>query len=91
MVYCDRGYGHPSGRPRVSHPATYCSSTPRMQNPLLARWHAHLHGLVTSIHEISGLGNIQHKPAPMITIAANLGPDLSTKALGYDQAGIDCR
>jgi hypothetical protein len=27
-----------------------------MQNPALARWHAHLHGLVKSIHEISGLG-----------------------------------
>ena len=54
MVYCDRGYGHPSGRARVSHPATYCSSTPRIRFPAVARWHAHLYGLATQNHERSG-------------------------------------
>ena len=56
MVCCDRGYGRPSWRPRVSPPATYCLSTPRVRVPAVARLHAHLHGLVTTIHEMSGLG-----------------------------------
>ena len=43
-------------RPRVSCPATYPSGTPRAQHPAVARWHAHLHGLATAIHETSGLG-----------------------------------
>ena len=51
----DRGYGRPSGRPRVADPATYCSSTPRIQPPAVARWHTLFHGLATGIHEISGL------------------------------------
>ncbi len=51
IACCDRGYGRPSGRPRVSDPATYCSSTPRIQPPAVARWHAHLHGLATPIRE----------------------------------------
>jgi len=68
MVYCDRGYGHPSGRARISHPATYCSSTPRMQNPALARSHAHLHGLVTSIHEIAGLGWHSQECSSVVTL-----------------------
>ena len=51
----DRGYGRPSGRPRVSHPATYYSSTPRMRDPAVARWQAHLHGLATPSRELSGL------------------------------------
>ena len=42
----------PSWRPRVSAPATYRSGTPRDQDPAVARWHAHLHGLATAIHEI---------------------------------------
>ncbi len=29
--------------------------TPRNQHPAVARWHAHLRGLATAIHEISGL------------------------------------
>jgi hypothetical protein len=33
----------------------YRSGTPRDQNPAVARWHAHLRGLATAIHEISGL------------------------------------
>ncbi|MFA9434743.1 MAG: hypothetical protein ACERKR_08720, partial [Deltaproteobacteria bacterium] len=41
---------------RVSAPATYRSGTPRNQHPVVARWHAHLRGLATAIHEISGLG-----------------------------------
>jgi hypothetical protein len=57
MACCDRGYDRPSGRPRVSDPATYCSSTPRIQPPAVARWHNLLHGLATTIHEITGLGN----------------------------------
>jgi hypothetical protein len=52
---CDRGYARPSGRPRVSDPATYRSGTPRNQHPAVARWHGLLHGLATQIHEISGL------------------------------------
>jgi hypothetical protein len=31
------------------------SGTPRNQHPAVARWHAHLRGLATAIHEISGL------------------------------------
>ena len=54
MVYYDHGYGYPPVRPRVSDPATYCSSTPRVQLPAVARWHTHLHGLETVIHEICG-------------------------------------
>jgi len=54
--YYNRGYGRPSGRPRVSHPATYRSGTPRVRSPAVSRWHAHLHGLATAIHETSGLG-----------------------------------
>jgi hypothetical protein len=45
----------PSGRPRVSAPATYRSGTPRNQHPAVTRWHAHLHGLATSIRETFGL------------------------------------
>ena len=37
------------------YPATYFSSTPRMQPPAVSRWHAHLHGLATPIREICGL------------------------------------
>src|SRR5210317_887976 len=55
IACCDRGYGRPSGRPRASDPATYCSSTPRIQLPAVARWHTLLHGLATAIHETSGL------------------------------------
>jgi hypothetical protein len=51
---CDHGYGRPSWRPRVSAPATYRSGTPRNQHPAVARWHTHLRGLATAIHEISG-------------------------------------
>jgi hypothetical protein len=39
----------------VVGPATYRSGTPRVQHPAVARWHAHLHGLATAIHETSGL------------------------------------
>jgi len=55
IACCDRGYDRPSGRPRVSNPATYRSGTPRVQRPVIARWHGRLHGLATSIREISGL------------------------------------
>jgi len=55
ITCCDHGYGRPSWRPRVSAPATYRSGTPRNQHPAVARWHAHLRGLATAIHEISGL------------------------------------
>ena len=39
----------------MSDPATYRSGTPRIQHPAVARWHSHLRGLATAIHEISGL------------------------------------
>ena len=55
ITCCDRVYERPSGRPRVSDPATYCASTPRIQPPAVARWHALLHGLTTAIRETSGL------------------------------------
>ncbi|MGB6378176.1 MAG: hypothetical protein WBG24_15800 [Syntrophobacteria bacterium] len=55
IAYCDHGYGRSSGRPRVSHPATYRLGTPRVQLPAVARWHAQLHGLATAIRETSGL------------------------------------
>jgi hypothetical protein len=57
MAYSDHGYGSPPGRPRVSNPTTYRSGMPRIQHPAVARWHPHLHGLVTAIHEIFGLGS----------------------------------
>jgi hypothetical protein len=37
-------------------PCDVPSGTPRNQHPAVARWHAHLRGLTTAIHEISGLG-----------------------------------
>jgi hypothetical protein len=55
MTCCDHRYGRPSWRPQVSAPATYRSGTPRNQHPVVARWHAHLCGLATATHEISGL------------------------------------
>jgi hypothetical protein len=55
IACCDRGYGRPSGRPRVSDPATYCFSTPRILPPAVDLWHAHLHGLATPTREICGL------------------------------------
>src|SRR5210317_2020936 len=55
MTCCDHGYGRPSWPPLVSAPATYRSGTPRNQHPAVARWQAHLRGLATAIHEISGL------------------------------------
>jgi hypothetical protein len=39
----------------MSVPATYHSGTPQNQHPAVARWHAHLRGLATAIHETSGL------------------------------------
>ena len=47
--------GVPSTSLRTGSPATYRSGTPRNQSPAVARWHAHLRGLTTAIHEISGL------------------------------------
>jgi len=44
---CDRGYGRPSGRPRVSNLAAYRTSTPQVRVPVVAQWHGHLHDLVT--------------------------------------------
>ena len=55
IACCDRGYGRPSGRPRVSDPATYCFSTPRILPPAVDLWHAHPHGLATPTREICGL------------------------------------
>ena len=50
-----RLYEQEAWRPRVSGPATYRSGTPRNPHPAVARWHTHLRGLATAIHEISGL------------------------------------
>ena len=60
IACCDRGYERPSGRPRVSGPATYCSSTSRIQPPAVARWHTLLPGLATVIRETAGLGILVH-------------------------------
>jgi hypothetical protein len=62
-----------------------------MQNPALARWHAHLHGLVTSIHEISGLANVHQKTGfplknPLIFTSQADNP-LPTKATMGDEGG----
>ena len=59
ITCCDHGYGRPPWRPRVSAPATYRLGTPRNQHPAVVRWHAHLRGLATAIHEKSGLGKIK--------------------------------
>jgi hypothetical protein len=57
IACCDCGYDRPSVRPRVSNPATYCSSTPRTQSRgTVARWAGHLHYLATAIRELSELG-----------------------------------
>jgi len=62
-------------RPRLSDPATYCSSS-LGSNPAargtVARWHSHLHGLATEIHETSGLGNT----AEYLKIAASANDNL---------------
>ena len=60
MAYCDHEYGSPSGRPRVSDPATYHLGTPQIQRPAVAQWHPHLRGLVTAIHGTSGLGRLDY-------------------------------
>ena len=44
-----------AGRPRVSNLAMYKSGTPQVRHLVVVRWHAHLHGLSTVIHEMSGL------------------------------------
>ncbi len=44
-----------------AHPATYCSSTPRVQPPAVSRWHSLLQGLATAIHETAGLGEIMNQ------------------------------
>jgi hypothetical protein len=64
MTCCNHGYGRPSWRPRVSDLAKYRSGTPRNQHPAVARWHAHLRGLATVIHEISGLDLQNHLRLP---------------------------
>ena len=55
ITCCGRGYERPSERPRMSDPATYCSSTTRIQSPAIARWDNDLHRLTTPIHKTSGL------------------------------------
>ena len=44
-------------RPRVSDPVRYASAPIPRYRGTVARWHAHLRGLATAIHEISGLGS----------------------------------
>jgi hypothetical protein len=55
-----------AGRPRVLAPATYRSGTPRSQPPAVARWHAHLGGLATSIHETSGITVLGQRPPLLV-------------------------
>jgi hypothetical protein len=53
-----RLYEPEAGRPRAMAPATYRSDTPRDQPPAVARWHTHLRGLATSVHETSWLASV---------------------------------
>ena len=48
--------GVPSTGSGQAPPTTYCSSTPRVQPPAVAKWHVHLCGLATPVHDTSGLG-----------------------------------
>jgi hypothetical protein len=54
MTYYDRGYGRPSGRPRVFLRQAQ-DRLPLQRIPRSAGWHAHLRSLATAIHETSGL------------------------------------
>ena len=58
MACYDHGSGRPSGFPRVLAPATYHLGTPRNQHPVVTRLHAHLSGLATAIHGMSGLEHL---------------------------------
>jgi hypothetical protein len=79
---CDHGYGSPSWRPQVLAPATYHPGTPRNQNPAVAWWHAHLPGLATAIHEISGLsGSCQILWSKILAVGAD-GPGLPLQHYG---------
>ena len=56
---CDRGYGRPflasSNVGPCDVPYRYASRPIPRYRGTVARWHDHLHGLATVIHEISGL------------------------------------
>ena len=59
--------GVPSAGSGQAHTATYRSGTPRIQHPVVARWHDHLHGLATAIHETFGLESSIRSFGPTIT------------------------
>ena len=67
------------------------SGTPRIQHPVVARWHAHLHGLATAIHKTSGLAEINSlqqacsmtKKTPVSTILAGECPLTNSNILWY--------
>ena len=74
MAYCDRGYGRPSLRAgslaSSGHaPCDVLSSKSRVRVPAVARLQAHLHDLVTAIHEISGLKIPAKKKPPAMFIS----------------------
>ena len=101
MTCCDHGYGRPSWRPWASAPATYRSGTPRSQPPAVTRWHAHLRGLATVIHEISGLGFRFYSSLICLRKAETLGTAIwkrlctylriDRKLEGWDISGVRSR
>jgi hypothetical protein len=71
----------PPGRPRVSDPATYRSGTPRIQPPVVARWHTPLHGLAKAIHNIYGLNKKSPSVMPLGDFRGVAGVRASVKSL----------
>ena len=71
-------------------PCDVLSSTPRVRAPAIARWHTHLHGLATAIHEICGLNQSLHCCITENTPPSSLSPQLWPKLFysylisGYD-------
>jgi hypothetical protein len=86
MGYCDRDYR----RPRVSNPATYCSSTPRVQAPAGARWHTRPHGLAIPIHETSGLNEgtgLALMKSAVVDLHPNVAESLRSQMVLYHASG----
>ena len=42
----------------------------RSKHPVVARWHAHLHGLATAIHETSGLVGLDKRRKHVVGVGA---------------------
>ena len=72
----------------MSVPATYRSGTPRNQHPAVARLHAHLCGLATAIHEISGLTPWESISKIFCLQPAITSPDYSWIPAGHEQSAL---